>query len=328
MSAPENLGPRINSPGNEISPFIYQGSLYFSSDVFYGLGGMDVYKANIINDSEYTIPVNLGNGINTASDDFGFILKENAPKELVGYFSSNRKGGKGGDDLYRITMANLPGLKTFALRGKVVNLTNKVGLDKAQVRLLNAKGEVIKETFSKLGGDFRIEVPWQAQITIQATKEGYSIFSTSYSEEGMEDIQNVPYTVGLVKLEDLVVEQEDKTVLKLNKFYFDKGRAEINAQVASELKKVVDAVLRFPKLRLSIETHTDSRGSTSYNKKLSQERSNAIKTYLLKNGLAPENITEAIGYGEEVITNNCVNGAYCLDFLHKQNERTLIVVVD
>ena len=328
MSAPENLGPRINSPGNEISPFIYEGSLYFSSDVFYGLGGMDVYKANIINDSEYTIPVNLGNGINTASDDFGFILKENAPKELVGYFASNRKGGKGGDDLYRVTMVNPPGLKTFALRGKVVNLTNRVGLDKAQVRLLNTKGEVIKETFSKLGGDFRIEVPWQAQMTVQATKEGYSIFSTSYSEEGMEDIQNVPYTVGLVKLEDLVAEQEDKTVLKLNKFYFDKGRSEINEQVASELKKVVDAVLRFPQLRLSIETHTDSRGSTSNNKKLSQERSNAIKRYLLKNGLAPENITEAIGYGEEMITNNCVNGAYCLDFLHKQNERTLIVVVD
>lgn len=328
MSAPENLGPRVNSPGNEISPFIYEGSLYFSSDVFYGLGGMDVYKANMINDNEYTIPVNLGNGINTVSDDFGFILKENAPKELVGYFASNRKGGKGGDDLYRVTMANPPGLKTFALRGKVVNLTNKVGLDKAQIRLLNANGEVIKETFSKIGGDFRIEVPWQAQMTVQATKEGYSIFSTSYSEEGMEDIQNLPYTVGLVKLEDLVVEQEDKTVLKLNKFYFDKGRSQINDQVESELKKVLDAVLRFPKLRLSIETHTDSRGSTSYNKKLSQERSNAIKTYLLKNGLAPENITEAVGYGEEVIRNNCVNGAYCLDFLHKQNERTLIVVVD
>ncbi len=328
MSAPENLGPRINSPGNEISPFIHKGSLYFSSDVFYGLGGMDVYKANIINDNKYTIPVNLGNGINSTADDFGFILKEKAPTALVGFFASNRKGGKGGDDLYRVLMDSPPGLKTFALSGKVVNLTNKVGLDKAQIRLLNAKGEIIKETFSRTGGEFRIEVPWQSQMTVQATKDGYSIYSTAYSEEGLEDIQNAPYTLGLVKLEDIVVEQEDKTVLKLNKFYFDKGRTEINAQIETELDKVVEAVMRFPQLKLSIETHTDSRGSTAYNKKLSQDRANAIKAYLLKNGLAEDHITAAMGYGEEMITNNCVNGAYCLDFLHKQNERTLIVVVD
>lgn len=328
MSAPENLGPRINSPGNEISPFIHMGSLYFSSDVFYGLGGMDVYKANIINDNTYTIPVNLGNGINSTADDFGFILKEKAPTALVGFFASNRNGGKGGDDLYRVIMDSPPGLKTFALSGKVVNLTNKVGLDKAEIRLLNAKGEIIKETFSRTGGEFRIEVPWQSQMTVQATKDGYSMYSTAYSEEGLEDIQNAPYTLGLVKLEDIVVEQEDKTVLKLNKFYFDKGRTEINAQVETELDKVVEAVMRFPRLKLSIETHTDSRGSTGYNKKLSQDRANAIKAYLLKNGLAEEHITAAKGYGEEMITNNCVNGAYCLDFLHKQNERTLIVVVD
>ena len=328
MSAPENLGPRINSPGNEISPFIHKGSLYFSSDVFYGLGGMDVYKANIINDNTYTIPVNLGSGINSKADDFGFIVKEKAPTALVGFFASNRNGGKGGDDLYRVIMESLPGLKTFALSGKVVNLTNKVGLDKAQIRLLNAKGEVIKETFSRTGGEFRIEVPWQSQMTVQATKDGYSIFSTAYSEEGLEDIQNAPYTLGLVKLEDIVVEQEDKTVLKLNKFYFDKGRTEINAQVETELDKVVEAIMRFPQLKLSIETHTDSRGSTAYNKKLSQDRANAIKAYLLKNGLTEDHITAAMGYGEEMITNNCVNGAYCLDFLHKQNERTLIVVVD
>ncbi|SEL50866.1 Protein of unknown function [Maribacter orientalis] len=328
MSAPINLGPRINSPGNEIAPFVFEGSLYFSSDVFYGLGGMDVYKSSIIGNDSYTIPVNLGEGINSISDDFGFIIKQNENKSFSGYFSSNRKGGKGGDDLYRFTLKNLPGLKTFSLGGKVVDLKKKNGVSGAQVRLLNDKGELLKEVSSVATGDFRIEIPWQKQVTIQALKDGYSIFSTSYSEEDMEEIQTISYTLGLARFEDFVLESEDKTILKLDKFYFDKGKAILNAQVEAELNKVVDAVSRFPQLRLKIETYTDSRGSDSYNKKLSQDRSNVIKDYLLKNGLSSNNIVEAIGYGEEMIKNNCTNGAYCLDFLHKQNERTLFVVVD
>ncbi|MEH6746391.1 MAG: OmpA family protein [Maribacter arcticus] len=328
MSAPINLGPRINSPGNEIAPFIFDGSLYFSSDVFYGLGGIDVYKSNIIGIDSYTIPVNLGEGINSTSDDFGFIIKNDVNKSYSGYFSSNRKGGKGGDDLYSFKLSSVPGLKTFTLRGKVVNLVNKVGLEKARVRLLNREGNVLKETYSTINGDFRAEIPWISQITIQAISDGYSIFSTSYSEEGMEEIQNTSFNMGLAKLEDLVTDLEDKKVIKLDKFYFDKGKAILNAQVETELNKVVDVVLRFPQLRLKIETYTDSRGSDSYNKKLSQDRSNVIKDYLLMNGLTSNNIVDAIGYGEEMIKNNCTNGAYCLDFLHKQNERTLIVVVE
>ena len=326
MSAPINLGPRINSPGNEIAPYIFNGSLYFSSDIFYGFGGMDVYKANMLPNDSFTIPVNLGEGINSTSDDFGFIIKNDEITGLSGFFASNRKGGKGGDDLYAFNFKNDPGLKTFALGGKVVNLKNKAGIKGAQVRLLNQQGDVIKEVASTADGSFRVEVPWMSQITIQAMSEGYSIFSTTYSEEGMEEIQNASYNMGLSKMEDLVTEIEEKTVLKLNKFYFDKGKSTLNPQVEAELNKVVDAVVRFPQMRLRIQSHTDSRGSNSYNKKLSQQRADTIKDFLLKNGLNSSNIIEATGYGEEMIVNNCKNGAYCLDFLHKQNERTLFVV--
>ena len=327
MSAPINLGPRINSPGNEIAPYIYEGSLYFSSDVFYGLGGMDVYKSNILANETYTIPVNLGEGINSVSDDFGFIIqKAKEGNGLSGFFASNRKGGKGGDDLYGFMLDKSPGLKTFALGGKVVNLRNKAGLEGAQVRLLNQNGDILKEVVSNSDGSFRIEVPWMSQVTIQAMSDGYSIFSTTYSEEGMEEIQNSSYNMGLAKMEDLVTEREEKTVIKLDKFYFNKGKSTLNAQVEGQLKKVIDAVDRFPQIRLRILSYTDSRGSSSYNKRLSQDRANTIKQYLLNNGLGSHNILEATGYGEENIVNNCTNGAYCLDFLHKQNERTLFVV--
>ncbi|TDT46913.1 outer membrane protein OmpA-like peptidoglycan-associated protein [Maribacter spongiicola] len=326
MSAPINLGPRINSPGNEIAPYVFDGSLYFSSDIFYGLGGMDIYKSNMLSNDTFTIPVNLGDVINSTADDFGFIIKNAENKGLSGYFASNRKGGKGGDDLYGFELKNAPGLKTFAVGGKVVNLKTKAGLKGAQVRLLNQQGDVVKEVRSGDDGSFRIEIPWMSQVTIQAMSDGYSIFSTAYSEKGMEEIQNSAFNMGLARMEDLITIREDKNVLKLEKFYFDKGKAVMNAQVETELKKVVDAVVRFPQMRIRIQSHTDSRGSNSSNKKLSQERADVIKNYLLTNGLTSNNIIEAIGYGEENIVNNCVNGAYCLDFLHKQNERTLFVV--
>ncbi|MEP2238315.1 MAG: OmpA family protein [Maribacter sp.] len=326
MSAPINLGPRINSPGNEIAPYVFDGSLYFSSDIFYGLGGMDIYKSNMLPNDAYTIPVNLGEGINSKADDFGFIIQNVENAGLSGFFASNRAGGKGGDDLYGFQLKNAPGLKTFALGGKVVNLRNKVGLKGAQVRLLNQQGDVLKEVIAGDDGSFRVEVPWMSQVTILATSDGYSIFSTTYSEEGMEEIQNTSYNMGLARMEDLVTQREDKTVIKLNKFYFDKGKSVINPQVENELKKVVDAVVRFPQMRLRIQSYTDTRGSTSSNKRLSQARADVIKNYLLSNGLNSNNIIEATGYGEENIVNNCVNGAYCLDFLHKQNERTLFVV--
>ena len=85
---------------------------------------------------------------------------------------------------------------------------------------------------------------------------------------------------------------------------------------------------KFPELQLSIETYTDSRGSDTYNLKLSQDRSEVIKKYLIQNGVSIVNIVSAKGYGEEKITNNCTNGVFCLDMLHKQNERSFIVILN
>jgi outer membrane protein OmpA-like peptidoglycan-associated protein len=165
-------------------------------------------------------------------------------------------------------------------------------------------------------------------LTIDATKDRYSIFSKAYDEEGMEEIQKTPYIMDLALLDDLIEEQEGKTVVDIDKFYFAKNKSVVNEQIALQLDKVVDVVKRFPELRLRIETHTDSRGSNWFNKKLSQDRSDAIKKYLISNGISSSVIIESIGYGEEKIKNNCTNGNYCLDFLHKQNERTLVEVVE
>lgn len=326
MSAPTNLGPRINSPGNEIAPYLFDGDLYFSSDVFYGLGGMDVYKSNQNSNGLYSIPVNLGKGINSTSDDFGFIIKDKGNDQYLGYLASNRRGGDGGDDIYGFNIKGIPGLKTFMLSGEIKDVFRQNGIDQVQITVLGFEGNIIKQSMTKEDGSFSLEIPWQKGVTIKTTKQRYSKFVVTLPEEEMRSAEDAPFNIDLALLDNLVEEKEGQTVVKLNKFYFDKGRSVVTPAVAIELDKVVEAATNFPNLRLAIASHTDTRGSSSYNQKLSQSRSDAVKAYLLKKGVAKTAIIESLGYGEEKLTNNCVNGAYCLDFLHKQNERTLIKV--
>ena len=326
MSAPKNLGARVNSPGNEIAPYIFEGTLYFASDVFYGLGGMDIYRTNLSDGDSFSIPVNLGRQINSSEDDFGFIIK-NEGEGLLGYFSSNRPGGTGGDDIYGFKVAEKPGLKTLVFEGKVINIATKKSVPEATVRVLTVAKESLKEVVSDAEGNYRIEIPWQEEVILETTKERYSLYSQQFKGTAIEQVagsQNIP----IVAYENLVEEKEGQTVIKLKKFSFPKGKSTITETIAVELDKVVDAVKAFPGMQLRIETHTDSRGGSAYNFRLTQSRSDAIKQYLIGHGVPTSNILYSIGYGEDKILNNCKNGVFCLEMLHRQNQRSLIVVLN
>lgn len=329
MSAPVNLGPRVNSPGNEIAPFIFENCLYFSSDVFYGIGGMDIYKTNMQSREEntFSIPVNLGEGINSKEDDFGFIIR-NEGDGLLGYFSSNRKGGKGNDDIYGFKVDEKPGLKTIALKGVVAKLKGGKAIDEAVVKFFDVEGNLLKEAYSNEEGKYQLEIPWNETIVLDISKEKYSSFKQTLTGEELENIQLQALNINLTFLGDVVVEKEGQSVIKLDKFYFARTKSEITIEIAQELSKVVDAVKKFPELQLRIESHTDSRGGGSTNFRLSQNRSDAIKQYLLKNGVSSSNILYSIGYGETKILNNCKNGVYCINLLHQKNERSLVVVLN
>ncbi len=328
MSAPKNLGPRINTPGNEIAPYIFDGSFYYASDVFYGLGEMDIYKSEIQDEEEFSIPVNLGKGINSSSDDFGLIIKDNGEEGLIGYFASNRPGGKGADDIYGFRMAKKPGLKTFALKGEIINLSTEYGIPKVRVRLLDSLGTTIKEVYSDDDGSYRIEIPWQYPLTVKVDKNKYSTHTASYSESQMDSVNAAKYDITLASLDDLVEEKEEQTVIEINKFYFSRGSSRLPDTASAELDKVVTVMNKFPQLQLRIEAHTDSRGGSATNFRLSQSRANRMKRYLLDKGVPESAILYTVGYGEDKILNHCTNGVYCLEVLHKQNERYHFVILN
>lgn len=328
MSSPTNLGPRINSPGNEISPYIFDGSLYFASDIFYGIGGMDMYKSDIQNNDLFSIPINLGKGINSAADDFGLIIKKHEVEGLIGYFASNREGGIGGDDIYGFMAEEMPGPKILLLQGRATNPSTGNAISKVMLKLQDEEQKTIKEIYTDEDGNFRVEVPWPDQLTIVAQKPRHAHFSLIFEQEQLLELQQGDLNIEMPSIDDLVVETEEQKVVKLNKFYFARGSADITPEIEKELDKVVDVVSKFPQLQLRVESHTDSRGGSSTNFKITQDRADAIKKYLQDNGVPSSNILYAVGYGEDKIINQCKNGVYCLDFLHRQNERQLIVVLN
>lgn len=327
MSAPTNLGPRINTPGNEIAPFILDGSLYFASDVFYGLGGMDTYKSQSYEDGTFSIPANLGPGLNSEADDFGLVIRPAGEEGFEGYLASNRSGGSGGDDLYHFTVNGLPGLKTLVVRGYVLN-TTAYGIEKARVRLTDARDSLLKETYSREDGSFRMEIPWHEGVQLYIDKERFTSAALTGAEAQESLLAGEPLRIDLTPVEDVVQQLRGRTVLKGEKYYFDKGSTRLAPEATAVLDEAARYLIQFPWLRIRIEAHTDSRGSTATNATLSQQRADVIRDYLLSKGVSPESIPEAVGLGESEIINHCTDGVYCLEVLHKQNERYPLVVLN
>ncbi|MBC2838815.1 OmpA family protein [Robiginitalea sp. SC105] len=326
MSAPVNLGPRINTPGNEIAPFVVDGSLYFSSDVFYGLGGMDVFKSEMQADGTFSIPANLGPEINSVQDEFGFVIRSSPTGGYQGYFASNRPGGVGSDDLYGFTVSQKPGLRTLVVSGQVLATTGDA-VEKARVRLQDASGGLLREVYTQGDGNFRIEIPWQADTRLSIDKERFT--AAVLGGEGQVQLgEGEPVEVILKPVEEVVRQVRDHYELRGEKFYFQTGSSRLTDAVQIGLQEPLQALREFPELRIRIEAHTDSRGSSATNQALSQQRAEAIREYLVSNGIAADRIVAAEGKGESQILNNCTDGVYCLEVLHKQNERYPLIVTN
>ncbi|WP_240737334.1 OmpA family protein [Hymenobacter metallicola] len=295
FTAAENLGPEINTAGNENFPAVApDGTLYFSSDGHPGLGKLDIFMV------EKGKVKNLAAPINSNGDDFApfFMGKD------MGVFASNRSGGKGSDDLYMFRKKPLK-LVTFYADGTLVERNDKTGetlpVANEAVALFDSKGQKLQEVTSGPDGKFSIKLDSAAaSYSLIADRAGYFTARNGVSTVGrkpsqaelpneMNDIK-VPVTLTLTKI------VKNKAIVVDNIFY-DYNKWDIRSDAATELDKLVQTLNDNPKITIELSSHTDSRGKDAYNQTLSQKRAQSAVDYIISKGVDKSRIT-AKGYGE------------------------------
>lgn len=325
---PENLGDQINTDGRETFPFISEDNeLYFATDGRPGLGGLDVFVSKINENGSYLKPQNVGAPINTVSDDFAFIIDT---KKQSGYFSSNREGGRGKDDIYTFKQ-NRPlvlecnqDLKIKVIDSKTGKIISTANLSlyemnyeaKADTRKMTIENNYIFSTAYDCGMSYRIK----------AEAPGYNVKEEVVSlpnENGITEhiIVLEPKKLGIKKGDDLF------KVLNLNMIYFDLDKHNIRPDAAAELAKILAVLEEYPTIKIDIRSHTDSRASHAYNDQLSDRRAKSTREWLITKGINSKRLT-AKGYGERQLINDCADGVSCSEEEHQANRRSEFIVVD
>lgn len=294
-----NLGPEINTAGNEAYPHISQdGTLYFSSDGHPGFGKIDIFKA--VREGGITSIKNLGKPMNSAADDFAYYEFD----LTKGFFSSNRKGGKGDDDIYTYINDD-PDLKivNYFLTGVTLS-TNDAGdtlaLPNSKVMLVAKNGTVLDESFADQNGAFNFRVYPEEEYFIIGEKTEYfttrKLFSTigkSVKKDTLtEFITNVSFDTEIF-LDRIVIEKP----VVLNNIYYDLDKADIRPDAAVVLDSLVMIMEDNPDIFVELGSHTDNRAGDDYNMDLSWRRARSAVSYIINNGIDPARIV-ARGYGE------------------------------
>lgn len=306
-----NLGPEINTSGDELFPYITtSGKMYFSSDGHPGYGMLDIFAVNRLNGK--TVIENLGQPVNSMADDFGIFLF----KADRGFLTSNREGGKGDDDIYTFVNED-PNLRVvnYFLQGVTMtprkDSTREI-LPNTKVTLLDEEGIVMQDFVTGNDGKFLFRVYENENYTLIGETDGYFVKRQTYSMRG----KSVPLT-SLKELETnitldtiVVLEKLEKNkIFVLNNIYFDLDSANIRADARPEMDRLVQLLKDNPEIKIELSSHTDSIQSNSYNMRLSQRRAESSVAYLVRNGIAPDRLV-AKGYGEEqpVARNTNPNG--------------------
>jgi outer membrane protein OmpA-like peptidoglycan-associated protein len=322
MGTPQNLGPTINTIGNEMFPYFQNGKLYFSSDGHYGLGDLDVYESKFSAPLNFTEPKNLGSPINSNKDDFAYIVDA---KDQYGYVSSNRLNGKGDDDIYYFTKAKP--ICNQHISGVVTNSKSKLPILEASIKAYDQFGDIVTETTTDNEGKYKITVPCSKKFKLIASKVNHSSDEKEVETKGKNDDEIPNINFELSNYDDLIVKDKGVEKVAVNPIFFNYDKWDITPQAAEELDKVVFIMQKFPNIRIKIESHTDSRGKDKYNMKLSDNRAKSTQTYIISKGIDSTRIESATGYGESRLTNKCKNGVKCTEAEHFKNRRSDFIII-
>ncbi|MDH4057105.1 MAG: OmpA family protein, partial [Cyclobacteriaceae bacterium] len=300
FSRVRNLGPEINTPGNEMFPYVSEDAkLYFASDGHLGFGGLDLFVVN--RSGGKTIIENLGTPMNSPADDFGIFLF----RPDRGFFTSNREDGKGDDDIYTFVNED-PNLRiiNYYLAGTTYTPADDSTLNilpNTYVRLLDATGEVLQDYVTGNDGKFLFRVYENENYDLVGETDGYLIKRQPYSTRGKSvDPSTLKELVTNITMDTILVLDriEINKIFVLENIYFEYDKYDITPIAAKELDKLVQLLTDNPEIKIEMGSHTDSIASLVYNYELSRNRAESTVSYLIKKGIAPDRLT-AKGYGEE-----------------------------
>jgi outer membrane protein OmpA-like peptidoglycan-associated protein/tetratricopeptide (TPR) repeat protein len=303
---PENLGDKVNTAANEGFPYMSSNNtLYFSSTGHLGLGGLDVFE---LKDGAIK---NLGQPVNSNADDLAFTIDEESGD---GFVSSNREGGKGNDDIYKIARIKPCYTEVFAT---VVDQMTNNPIAGAELEIKDVDGNVVSKETTGVDGTVTYKTFCETALSLSASKTDYESNSMSYttSKSAEDKVQ-----VALQPIEKLIVADE----VVLNPILFDFDKSNINAQAAFELDKLVAVMTKYPTLVIFAKSHTDYKGKDAYNLKLSERRAQSTVQYVISKGIAKERITGQ-GFGETEPKVDC--GRKCTDEERQLNRRSEFKIV-
>lgn len=318
IGKPINAGPIVNTAGNELFPFVNNaGKLFFSSDGHVGFGQLDVFATLTDKEDNVIDVINLGQPINSEKDDFSFYSNEDGTK---GFISSNRKGGKGGDDIYKFDFT-----PSLYLEGYVFDAVNDQPIDGVVVQLTKDDGETfIKEVTTDKNGYYRMFVNRNVNYTLSLTKNTHPNRLVDVSTFDLPPTQKK--IVQDIYMEPIL---DVKVLAGLDKIYFDFNKSDIRPDAAVELDKVVELMVNtYPYMTIKLEAHTDPVGSHDYNDKLSQSRAKSTYEYLVSKGVPEGRILSYKGYGKRKPVNDCKTKWDCPAEMLELNRRTEFPIVD
>src|SRR5690606_29950880 len=294
-----------------------EGTLYYSSDGFAGMGGLDVFEATG-GRQQWTPPRNLRFPLNSPGDDFAYLVTYEGEEGIAGYLASNRKGGKGSDDIYSFTYEK-PKI-IILLRGTTSDKNTTNRLADVSVTLYDGTREIVAKKRTDESGTFEFVLDRDKSYTVLGQKEKYHADSAKINTLGITESDTLEVALLLEPVFEV-----GKT-FELENIYYDFDKHNIRPDAAAILDELVRTLRDNPTLKIELSSHTDSRGSDAYNLSLSQRRAQSAVDYLVGRGIARERMV-AKGYGETRLVNDCGNGVPCSREQHQANRRTEVTVL-